>query len=97
MNTQGSCWTGFWLGCGVALFTAIAAMFGPHPVSMTGVEARLKAQVERALSKSGLGEIAVAMDGQTAVLSGGVGPPNRRGPPLLRSPPQDRAARISAA
>ncbi len=73
MNTQGSCWTGFWLGCGVALFTAAAAMFGPHPVSMAGVEARLKTQVERALSKNGLGGIAVAMDGQTAVLSGGVG------------------------
>jgi outer membrane protein OmpA-like peptidoglycan-associated protein len=73
MHTSGSCWTGFWLGCGAAVFLTLAAMFGPHPVSLAGVEARLKTQVEKALTRQGFSEIAVEMDGQTAILSGGVG------------------------
>lgn len=72
MYTSGSCWTGFWLGCGIAAFAVAAAMFGPHPVSLTGVEARLKTHVERALTKAGLPDVAVEMDGQTAILTGGV-------------------------
>lgn len=87
MNTSGSCWTGFWLGCGIAVFAAIAAMFGPHPVSMGGVEARLKTRIERALAKNGLTEISVDMDGQTALLTGGV----------ASLAEQDRAAAIALA
>lgn len=75
MHTSGSCWTGFWLGCGIAVFATAAAMFGPHPVSMESVEARLKAQVEKALARQGLQDVVVEMDGQTAVLTGGVGSP----------------------
>lgn len=72
MNTSGSCWTGFWLGCGIAAFALAAAMFGPHALSLSGIEAQLKTSVERALVKNGVAEISVEMDGQTAVLSGGV-------------------------
>lgn len=78
MHTSGSCWTGFWLGCGIAVFVTAAAMFGPHPLKMTEVEARLQTQVEKALSKQGFEDVVVEMDGQTAVLTGGVGSPAER-------------------
>jgi len=72
MNTSGSCWTGFWLGCGIAVFVLAAAMFGPHALSLSGIETQLKSKVERALASNGVADIDVEMNGQTAVVSGGV-------------------------
>lgn len=70
MIGKGACWTGFWVGVAVAAFTLLAAMFGPHGASMKAVEARLGVAVTRALAGKGFSDIAVRMDGQTAVLTG---------------------------
>ena len=70
MSGKEACWTGFWMGAGIAAFAMLAAMFGPHVVSMTAIEHKLQASVERALAAKGFRDIAVKMDGQTAILSG---------------------------
>jgi outer membrane protein OmpA-like peptidoglycan-associated protein len=78
MLSKGTCWSGFWIGVAVASFTLIAALFGPHPASMAGVEARLGEAVERALAARGIRGVAVEMDGQTAILTGAVSSPETR-------------------
>lgn len=78
MLGKGTCWSGFWIGVAVAAFTMIAAMFGPHMMSMSGIEARLKQRVEMALAARGFRDVAVEMDGQTAVLTGAVRSPDVR-------------------
>lgn len=70
MGGKGACWTGFWVGAAVAAFTMIAAMLGPHGVSLKAIEAQLGARTAQALAAEGLRDVAVRMDGQTAVLSG---------------------------
>lgn len=67
---KGTCWTGFWMGAGIAGFTMLAAMFGPHVVSMKAIERNLQVRVEQALAAKGYRDVAVKMDGQTAILSG---------------------------
>jgi outer membrane protein OmpA-like peptidoglycan-associated protein/osmotically-inducible protein OsmY len=78
MLGKGTCWSGFWIGVAVAAFTLIASMFGPHPLSLRGVEAGLKARVESALAARGYRDISVEMDGQTAILSGPATSPDVR-------------------
>jgi outer membrane protein OmpA-like peptidoglycan-associated protein len=70
MFAKGSCWTGFWLGVGIAAFAMLATMFGPHVVSMAAVESGLAGRVEQSLAAKGFRDIAVKMDGQTAILTG---------------------------
>ncbi len=70
MPGKGACWTGFWMGAGIAAFTMLAAMFGPHIVSMSAIQGKLQTRVEQALSAKGFRDIAVKMDGQTAILTG---------------------------
>ena len=70
MRGKGACWTGFWMGVGIAAFAMLAAMFGPHLVSMSAIQARLQTKVEQALAAKGYRDVAVKMDGQTAILTG---------------------------
>ena len=70
MFAKGACWTGFWMGAGIAAFTMLAAMFGPHVVSMSAIQHKLQAKVEQALAAKGFRDIVVKMDGQTAILTG---------------------------
>lgn len=78
MLGKGTCWSGFWVGVAVAAFTLIASMFGPHAMSLTGVEAGLKTRVESALAARGYRDIGVEMDGQTAILTGAATSPDVR-------------------
>ncbi|MDX2234436.1 MAG: OmpA family protein [Hyphomonadaceae bacterium] len=72
MIGKGACWTGFWVGSAISAFTLLAAMFGPHGLSLSGLERGLGARVEQALAAGGFRDVTVTMDGQTAVLSGAV-------------------------
>ncbi len=69
-------WTGFWMGAGIAAFTMVVAMFGPHVVSMAAVQDKLQTRVEQALAAKGFRDIAVKMDGQTAILTGAASSPD---------------------
>jgi OmpA-OmpF porin, OOP family len=78
MLSKGACWTGFWAGTVIAGFTMIAAMFGPHGLSLKAMETRLGEQVTQALAAKGFRDITVQMDGQTAVLQGAAGTPDMK-------------------
>ncbi|MGE0044999.1 MAG: OmpA family protein [Hyphomonadaceae bacterium] len=62
----------FWTGLAMAGAVALIGAFGLHPSSVWGVEQGLGAKVETALTRAGISNVTVDMDGQTARLSGGV-------------------------
>jgi OmpA-OmpF porin, OOP family len=65
------CWPGFWLGLiSLGLIGLLAIYTGPQ--GKNGIQADLKAKVEKALSAQGLTSVGVEMKGQRAVLTGAV-------------------------